>query len=261
MSCEEYKIQFPGSDVWSPELIEHSRNLVLQNPNHPLRNQKHFGSANGMFGKKWDPDKISLFREKSSGSNNAMFGKTHSPEIRTKISRNRSGKGVGISGKYVRTLEIRNQISESVTNFYLNEGSVFKCRNFVTGWHHSTKIRQDLFYQSSYERDVLRFLDSDDRVTSFEWKPLKLEYHWKDGSTHRYIPDVKVVIHGFQEEMWEIKSDWELTNDIIQRKLKALQEYCSANGLNFQVIGDSDIDSIRDYLLFLEEGINIWPLQ
>ena len=113
--------------------------------------------------------------------------------------------GVTISGKYVRTLEIRNQISESVTNFYLNEGSVFKCRNFVTGWHHSTKIRQDLFYQSSYERDVLRFLDSDDRVTSFEWKPLKLEYHWKDGSTHRYIPDVKVVIHGFQEEMWDLQ--------------------------------------------------------
>ena len=56
--------------------------------------------------------------KKMSGKNNPMFGKKRTDKEKILISKNRKGKGVGIAGKYKRTVIIKNKIRTGLIKYY-----------------------------------------------------------------------------------------------------------------------------------------------
>jgi hypothetical protein len=72
-----------------------------------------FKQLNTMQGRK-RPD----HSENMVGKNNPMFGKKRSLKEKELISKNRKNKGLGISGKYQRTYEIRTKIRNSLIKYF-----------------------------------------------------------------------------------------------------------------------------------------------
>ena len=67
------------------------------------------------FGLKYvQSDRLRAIHSKNINTNNPTKGTKHSTASLTKMSNNRAGKGIGVAGKYKRTPEIKQKISESV---------------------------------------------------------------------------------------------------------------------------------------------------
>lgn len=161
-------------------------------------------------------------------SKNPMSGKNHSSDSISKISLNRSGKGINVSGKYERTIEIRNKISKGVAQAHLDG------RLFVKGKGsrlYSEKNKKWMWLDSSYEVRVFNILESYSFFTSFQREPFMIPYEW-EGKVKHYIPDFLVTTIGGVKELWEIKPTFQMQYPITIRKQEILNEYVSTHHMN-----------------------------
>lgn len=174
--------------------------------------------------------------KRMSGKNNPMYG-GHSKETKEKISRNRKDKGIGVSGKYKRTNEIRNKISKSVAQRHL-EG---RYNNHTTGGYYiSKKTGRKCYYRSSWEKIVMEYLDNHNLVSSWVYEPFTVSYNDEYGFPHHYTPDFYVLISDCIKEIWEVKPKFRI-DDRVRCKLNGVSSEFSV-----RIITEDEIETIKN---------------
>jgi hypothetical protein len=220
--------------------------------NHGYATAKEFKEAFNMPYLKSDE-----MRRKQSNfmlENNPTKGVGHTEEAIKKMSENRKGKGVGITGKYKRTAKIRNKISKGVTKAHM-EGRLDNETHGKGCYINSPKIyRKQVWVRSSWEKRIIEVFNIHPWIKTVKVEPIIIEYEF-DGSIHRYIPDFMVIYQDDIKEIWEIKADYLLVTPKWKAKLKALNAYCKLNHMNARVINQEMLEDME-----MQMGIRPWTL-
>lgn len=219
LSLEDYKIKFPNTLTCSE--------------------QTKFRVGSSTRNKKRES-----FSQKISSKGNGMFGRVHSSKSIEKMQKNRKGKGKNTCGKYVRTLKIKEKISNSVSSYIFEHGLPKTLYTFNLnqrskhyfgrrGTYRSRSYKVCNF-RSSWELSVMIFLDKHPEVEKWQYEPFVVPYSYQ-GKTRSYIPDFYIDFSGI-EEIWEIKPE-ELVNhcELTWEKIYALENFTSYN-YNFQQV-------------------------
>jgi hypothetical protein len=158
-----------------------------------------------------------------SGKNNGMFGRTHSKEARERISNARSQ--LIIDGKF-RAYGTCNK----------------------KGFHLSTKTGENCFFRSSWEEDLMKWLDTNPNVLTWEYEKIRLPYVYDDHKRW-YVPDFLVTYTDSSRHMIEVKPKEFVEAQRVRLKREAGEKWCLENGATF-------ITLTRQ--LMCEWGIYLW---
>lgn len=110
----------------------------------------------------------------------------------------------------------------------------------VIGTFPSLKMREQIPYESTIERDLLFFLEYDASVIRYEAQPFVITGAAADGVEHDYIPDF-LVIRPDGEEIVECKPTVRLNDAHTQQQLALGQSWADANQHLFVVVTDTDL--------------------
>jgi hypothetical protein len=188
--------------------------------------------------------------KRMSGSGNPMSGKKRTDEEKELMSKNRKGKGIGVAGKYERTKEIRERISNGVAKAYV-EGRL-RSNTYKNGIFHSNKLNRNFYYRSSWEKFVLEYLDKHPNIEYFAVEPFSIKYFDPVTKTNKnYIPDFLVEFDCGIREIWEVKPSTFVENDeTVKAKIKALNVFISNNNINIHngfLITENEIEMMKTY--------------
>ena len=210
---------------------------------HGYTDAKSFKRAFGL-----DTLKCSDMREKQAAfmsANNPTAG-GHLPESIQKMRDNRCGKGLGVAGKYTRTLEIRDKIAVGVLLAWENG------KRGRGKYIYGRKIHRKVWVRSSWEERVVRVLDLHPCVESYELEPLQIPYPY-EGHIRRYVPDFLVCLEGGIQELWEVKPEELVGHPRNEAKMKALNEYVRQHGLNARLVTLEHIEGMEQQV-----GLRNW---
>jgi hypothetical protein len=110
----------------------------------------------------------------------------------------------------------------------------------VIGTFPSLKMREQIPYESSIERDLLFFLEYDASVARYQAQPFAINGSSADGTAHTYIPDFQ-VIRTDSKEIVECKPSAHLHKAHAQQQLALGQAWADANQHLFVLITDTDL--------------------
>lgn len=114
----------------------------------------------------------------------------------------------------------------------------------IKGIFISAKSGKSMRYQSRWELHLLKLLEDDIDVVSFQSQPFSIEYLRGDtGRIHRYTPDVLVEFRDGSKTLIEVKPYYQVETELNQSKFKSALQYCNENGLNWQVMTELDLFS------------------
>jgi len=194
-------------------------------------------------------DEMRLKQSNFMQEHNPTRGVGHTPEAIQKMSAARSGKGVGVAGKYERTPEVRSRISEGVTRAW-GDG---RLRGIGRGcWITSPKSLGEQWVRSSWELRVAKVLDLHPHVLRYEVEPLSIPYLF-DGAKRNYWPDFLVVLLGNIHELWEVKPDFKWAWPKIAAKRDALNDYVHRHGWNANWVNATALEGME-----MQVGIRPW---
>lgn len=159
----------------------------------------------------------------------------HRPESIALMRANRAGKGIGTSGKYERTREVRQRISEGVSRAY-REGRFRWGGTLVF----PDKAGAPYWVRSTWEERVVAILDAHPGVEWFDYEPFSISYDY-GGVTRLYTPDFLVEMECGIKEVWEVKPKEFAGEPRNLAKLDAMNGYCLKHGLNARLVTLADI--------------------
>ena len=162
----------------------------------------------------------------------------HTPETIEKIRRNRKGKGKGVAGKYERTPEIRQRISEGVLRAW-DEG-----RRGQGYYCFGRKAGRKVWVRSTWEERVVKVLDLHPCVLDYEVEPFQIPYEL-DAQSRRYTPDFQLHLEGGIIELWEVKPDRFLDLPMNRAKFAAMNVYAGEKGWNTRIVTLKDIEGME----------------
>ncbi len=110
----------------------------------------------------------------------------------------------------------------------------------VIGTFPSLKMREQVPYESTIERDLLFFLEYDTNVVRYQAQPFAITGSFADGVAHSYIPDFQ-VIRTNGKEIVECKPTARLNDAHTQQQLALGQAWADTNQHLFVVITDTDL--------------------
>ena len=110
----------------------------------------------------------------------------------------------------------------------------------VIGTFPSFKMREQIPYESTIERDLLFFLEYDTNVVRYQAQPFVITGSSADGTARSYIPDFQ-VIRTDSKEIVECKPTAHLNEAHSQQQLALGQAWANANQHLFVVITDTDL--------------------
>jgi len=192
--------------------------------------------------------------ERMSGSGNPLFAVGHTPSAKDKIRQNRRGKGVGVSGKYFRSKDIREKISLGLVRYYEARPDkllAIKKRLAHKGFRvkrislYSEKNESHLVVKSSYEARMVRALDLHPLVESFEYEPIFIPYRDEAGVLRKYFPDFLVRLSGGITEIWEIKPLAFVEESRNKLKMEALNQFCVKSNYNAALVTEELLSKIE----------------
>jgi hypothetical protein len=178
-------------------------------------------------------------------NNNSIGGR--SEITKEKISLNRTGKGIGTCGSYIRTDEIKSKISKGVAQKH-KEGAYHPNKYGCKGYFFSKKMKKEIHYESSWERRLIECFDLWKKIDEFYYEPVIIPYYFL-GATKHYIPDFHVKHDDGIHTIWEVKRQDHLDHDpIVKEKICALKDYCNKISYNVQICTLKDIENIEKFL-------------
>lgn len=143
------------------------------------------------------------------GEKNGMFGRRHSDETRAKQSEAKTR--LIIEGKF-KPYETR-------------------CRN---GDHKSDKAGRTMHYRSGWEFAVMKHLDVNPDVMTYEYESVRVSYRYNDNKRW-HVPDFIITFHDGRREMWEVKPETYIDTEKVKLKSEAARVYCEQNGMRYLV--------------------------
>lgn len=154
--------------------------------------------------------------DKRAGENNGMFGRKHSEETRAKMSEKKT--------------------QAIVEGRFKPYGTQNKKGTYV-----STKTGRSYFFKSSWEEAVMKWLDANEVVTTWDYESVRIPYRYGTENRQRwYVPDFIVTFWGGESEMWEVKpKEFHLTERVM-RTASAGKKYCAENDIVAYVLIDKD---------------------
>lgn len=159
-----------------------STNLTLHIRKHNLSTESFRKQYPGLFLR---AKRLRNNHSKLMKINNPMLGKNHTCKSKNKISKHRTGCGIGVCDKYIRTPKIKTKISLGVTKAHLNGRLYFHGRG---KWLFSKKNNKWMWLASSYEIRVFNILENNPFFIKFEREQFSIPYKW-NGAIKHYIPD------------------------------------------------------------------------
>jgi hypothetical protein len=227
ISHKEYKELYPNSKLISEDAKENFRDSTIgqKRPSHS---------------------------KMMTGAGNPMFGKKRTKEELEKMSANRKGKGIGIAGKYVRTKEIREKLSNSVSLLQMS-GNVKPFYSYYNSeYYTSDKMNRTYYAKSSWELFVMNYLDKHNNIEKWYYEKLRINYIDENGDKRYYIPDFLIKWDCGIWELWEVKPLYKFKTSPRERcKIKALNDYTSSdneyNVHNGFIITDKVLEFMKTY--------------
>ena len=131
-------------------------------------------------------------------------------------------------------------------NLVDGKGFVYGGNGHMSGWHTSFKGNngERMFYRSSWERDMMLHLDSNDDVPSYGYECVRIPYYDIDNHKRNYVPDFLVTHASGRRVLVEIKPKQFLNNEKTKLKAEAARAYCSANGIDvYEILTGEDLRS------------------
>jgi len=174
---------------------------------------------------------------------NPMKGKLWSTAARAKMGEARRGKGIGVTGKYERTPEIRAAISRGVVSFQL-ENPHHLVKHFKGQWLELDVCAPRVWVRSSWEARVLRVLDCCADIEHVHVEPFAIPYIF-GGVCRNYIPDFLIRLTCGIEEIWEVKPAELLHTHIVRAKVQALNDFVTQHGMNARIVTLRDIEGLE----------------
>lgn len=203
-----------------------------------------------------------------SGRRNSSFGKKFTEERCKNISN--SLKGKSNNSNYIRTIEIKNKISNTLKEGHktgrikVNRDAISKAwadgkyKNVkmgrgIQGFMYSIKNKKDIYFRSLLELKYFIELEENIDIIGYEVEPFQIKL---PGNSH-YTPDVlinnKILVElkPYGHEKYTGKERFEL-------EVKNAKEYCKNNNLKYKIIYDKDINfESRKYKNYLKNNPNI----
>lgn len=103
-----------------------------------------------------------------------------------------------------------------------------------TGKFPSLKMKRIIQFESGVEKDFIYLLEYDERITSFEEQPLRIEYKIEE-KEHTYTPDFQAVVDG-ENWLYECKPEKFVRKGDNPLKFAVAEKWCESQGWGFQVI-------------------------
>lgn len=100
----------------------------------------------------------------------------------------------------------------------------------ITGSFYSEKMKKEVFYESSLERDFLTFLERSNEVIYYREQPVRIKYVI-DETERFYTPDVLFSLHDGRVVLAEIKPALHMVSNVNLVKSRVLYKYCEEHGL------------------------------
>lgn len=163
-----------------------------------------------------------------------MRNRTVTSETRRKVSHTRTVK---IANGDI-TIN-RDKVSETITKRYLDGGFAWARGRYV-----SSKTKQTHTYRSSWELMLMKLLDADSDVLTWEAEFTVIPYAL-DGKSRRYIPDFHVVRRSC-EQLVEVKPTPLRGTAMNVAKRQAAQAYCTARGWCYIEWEPRDVNVVRE---------------
>ena len=129
------------------------------------------------------------------------------------------------------------KISEKITQLYIEGGF-----QWARGTYEPIKCSSPCHYRSSWELELMRKLDDDEEVISWEYEPISISYTI-DGVERRYIPDFIVNTAG-GTLMIEVKPATLSDTSVNAAKREAAMAYCDEFGFSYrewELINDAQV--------------------
>lgn len=122
----------------------------------------------------------------------------------------------------------RNEkISASITQRYLDGGFEWSDGQYI-----STKTGKVCNHRSSWELELMKRLDEDNRVETWNYEPLSIPYTL-EGKSKRYLPDFHIVSSAGKDYLVEVKPSNLSLTDMNTAKREAAQIFCEKIGWKY----------------------------
>ena len=199
-------------------------------------------------------------------------GKKYSDESKKKMSETRKRKIK--SGEIVTPFMRENKYGENNPRWgakrrseveikkSLEKGSKTMCELINSGkllskYGHffSRKLNKRIFYRSSYELEMLNFLESSNSVVKYDYEKIYIPYLFK-GVMHRYIPDFIVDFSCGSRVLIEVgTATFKLnTSEKESCKQEAAIKYCKDNSINYAIFTEKEIKMLNS----VTNWVNCW---
>jgi hypothetical protein len=103
---------------------------------------------------------------------------------------------------------------------------------YKSGLFYSAKCKRDIQYESQLEFRFIQILEALPIVKYYVEQPITVEYY-SNNKHHTYTPDFAVLLATNEGFLVEVKDCLRMADCRVQRKVKALIDYCKTNGLGF----------------------------
>jgi hypothetical protein len=113
--------------------------------------------------------------------------------------------------------------------------SPFANNMYKYGRFWSKKNKKQLRYRSSYELHVFKLLDKMPMVESYEYEPFAIPYRRNYDDKASYYPDILIKYIDGSKKLVEIKSLYNLYDEVNDKKFKAARKFCNKVGIVFEV--------------------------
>lgn len=116
-------------------------------------------------------------------------------------------------------------------------------KRYHTGTYVSSKTGQECKYRSGWELTYLRYLDSHAEVRSFVYEGVKIPYvsNLRSGKLRTYYPDFYVEFNDGSGQLVEIKPAKRVHQAVVQKKLKAAEQWCRERGVALVVLTEVEL--------------------
>lgn len=118
-------------------------------------------------------------------------------------------------------------------------------KRYHTGVHSSPKAG-DCSYRSGWEEKLMQHLDADPTVVSYLYEGVEVPYvsNVRSGRVRNYWPDFLVTRTDGSRQLIEVKPSRRLPQANVQKKLKAAEVWCRANGATLEVITERELKGL-----------------
>ena len=192
---------------------ENKRQFATGERIHPFLGKKHTEATKKKI------RKFHIENQTFAGENNPMYGRGHTAVTREKISKTRAEKI--LNGEYASW--------------------------FSKGIHYSTKLKREVHYRSSWEKQAYEMLDKDESVVEYTEEPCRIPYQIEAEEHKRhYIPDLLITYKGGAKKLVEIKPSALVSHEKNVVKFKAARNRCKKENWLFEVWTEDTINPKKE---------------